>query len=213
MAKKITESQKNEIIDSFMKGETIDGLSEKYNFTKATISRHLKKSIGTEFYKSHILKNKKKKSNITFEENPKKINMPDSYSENKFPELNHIYESSFVELTPLNCDIDNKPQKDLSSISINEVDFPDTVYMVVDNKIELEIKPLRDYPEWNFLSENELSRKTIQIFFDMKVAKRQCNKEQKILKVPNTDVFKIVAPILVSRGISRIVSSDKLISL
>ena len=118
-----------------------------------------------------------------------------------------------VDLHSLNCDIDNKPQKDLSSISINEVDFPDTVYMVVDNKIELEIKPLRDYPEWNFLSENELSRKTIQIFFDMKVAKRQCNKEQKILKVPNTDVFKIVAPILVSRGISRIVSSDKLISL
>ena len=47
----------------------------------------------------------------------------------------------------------------------------------------------------------------------MKIAKRFCNKEQKVIKVPNTEVFKIVAPILVSRGISRIVNEDCLISL
>ena len=29
-------------------------------------------------------------------------------------------------------------------------------------------------------------------------------KNQKVIKIPNTKVFKIVAPILVSRGISRI---------
>ena len=38
-------------------------------------------------------------------------------------------------------------------------------------------------------------------------------KKTKNLKVPNTDVFKKVAPILLSRGISRIVSADKLIAL
>ena len=36
---------------------------------------------------------------------------------------------------------------------------------------------------------------------------------KKLLKVPNTEVFKLVAPILKSRGISRIVSEDKLIAL
>ena len=85
--------------------------------------------------------------------------------------------------------------------------------MVVDNKIELEIKYLKEYPDWQFLSQEELKRKTIEIFLDLKDAKRSCNKEQKVIKVPNTEVFKIVAPILVSRGISRIVSSDKLIAL
>ena len=39
------------------------------------------------------------------------------------------------------------------------------------------------------------------------------NKEQKVIKVPNTEVFKIVAPQLISRGISRIISDDKLIAL
>ena len=85
--------------------------------------------------------------------------------------------------------------------------------MIVDKKIELETKYLKDYPEWNFLSKDELNRKTIEIYEDLKVAKRFCNRDQKVIKVPNTDVFKIVAPILISRGISRIVSPNKLIAL
>ena len=59
----------------------------------------------------------------------------------------------------------------------------------------------------------ELERKTIEIHHDLKNAKRFCNKEQKVIKVPNTDVFKIVAPLLLSRGISRIINVDQLIAL
>ena len=96
---------------------------------------------------------------------------------------------------------------------ISDVIFPKTVFLVVDKNIELVTKFLKDYPEWQFLSNDDLNRKTIQIFDDMKVAKSYCNKEQKVIKVPNTEVFRIVAPILLSRGISRIVSSNKLIAL
>ena len=83
----------------------------------------------------------------------------------------------------------------------------------MENKIELQTKILRDYPDWQFLAQNELDRKTIEIFFDLKIAKRFCNKEQKVIKVPNTNVFKLVAPLLQSRGITRIVSEDQLIAL
>ena len=85
--------------------------------------------------------------------------------------------------------------------------------MIIDNKIELETKCLKDYPEWQFLAEEELDRKTIEIYEDLKIAKRFCRKEQRVIKVPNTNVFKIVAPILIAKGITRIVSSDKLIAL
>jgi hypothetical protein len=85
--------------------------------------------------------------------------------------------------------------------------------MIVDKKIELKTKYLKDYPNWQFLSNDELERKTIEIFEDLKNAKRSCNKEQRVIKVPNTEVFKIVSPFLLSRGISRIVSDDKLIAL
>ena len=84
--------------------------------------------------------------------------------------------------------------------------------MIVDKNIELVIKDLKDYPEWNFLSHDELNRKTIEIFLDIKMQK-DFVKEKKVIKVPNTDVFRIVAPILISKGISRIISHDKLIAL
>ena len=53
----------------------------------------------------------------------------------------------------------------------------------------------------------------VEIYFDLNIAKRSCKKDQKVIKVPNTEVFKIVAPILTSRGISRIVSAEQLIAL
>ena len=85
--------------------------------------------------------------------------------------------------------------------------------MIVDHKIELETKFLREYPEWQFLSKDDLNRKTIKIYIDLKSAKRDCNKDQKVIKIPNTNVFRIVSPILISRGISRIVCDEKLIAL
>ena len=119
----------------------------------------------------------------------------------------------FFEIVPLDSEISNETQKDFASIPISEIDFPSTVYMIVDKKIELDIKLLRDYPTWNFLAKEELDRKTIEIYFDLKIAKRFCSKEQKVLKVQNPEIFKTVAPILVSRGISRIVSAENLIAL
>ena len=113
----------------------------------------------------------------------------------------------------MNFEIEHEPQKDLSSVSICDFNFPNVVYMVVDKKIELEIKYLNEFPQWQFLSEKELNRKTIAIYDDLKIAKRFCNKEQKVIKVPNTNVFKIVAPILLNKGITRIVNDDKLIAL
>ena len=85
--------------------------------------------------------------------------------------------------------------------------------MIVDKKIELEIKQLKDFPEWQFLPSDDLNRKTIEIFFDLNLAKRSCNKEQKVLKVPNTNVFKIASPVLIAKGISRIVFAENLIAL
>ena len=44
--------------------------------------------------------------------------------------------------------------------------------MIVDKKIELEIKLLKDFPEWQFLPQDDLRRKTIEIFVDLNLAKK-----------------------------------------
>ena len=60
MPKKITEKQKKELTDCFFRGETLEGLSERFGFTKVTISRHLKDSISEQDYKKLTKRNSKK---------------------------------------------------------------------------------------------------------------------------------------------------------
>ena len=77
--------------------------------------------------------------------------------------------------------MDNLSRKEVSSVPISEVDFPKVVYMIVDKKIELEIKILKDC-RMGILTYEDLNRKTIEIFFDLNLAKRSC-KRAKVLKV------------------------------
>ncbi len=217
MPKKVSEKEKEEIISGFFSGEAIEELSKKFNCSKITISRHLKRNISEVKYKELIKNNKNNKNNkvefdITENFNRKSISFEKVNSKPLDSEVSFL-DSQFTEIVPLNYEIDNTPQKDISSVPISEIDFPDIVYMIVNKNIELETKYLREYPEWQFLSEEELNRKTIEIYNDLKFAKRFCNKEQKVIKVPNTNVFKIAAPSLLEKGITRIVNADKLISL
>ena len=210
MPKKLSEKEKKQMIDSFIRGKSINALSEIYKCTKLTVTRHLKKVINEKKFKELAKKNKSI-SNIN--DDIKNDYSNNGLNESLSSDLIQFSDSSFIEIAPLNLEIDNKLQKDLASISISDIELPKIVYMIVNNKIELETKSLRDYPDWQFLSQDELNRTTIEIYFDMKNAKRNCKKEQKVIKVPNTNVFEIVAPLLVSRGISRIVCPEKLISL
>ena len=221
MAKHLSDKQKEKILELFLNGKTIDEISIEFSCTKLTISRNLKKNFGEDKFKSLIQKNKLNIKNVKNkkpekESNNFKANLIESKTEifsNQSSENAFLQDSTFREITPLLLDIDNQPQKDYTSISLDSVKFPEMVYMVVDKNIELNIKSLRDYPQWQYLSESELNRKTIEIFFESKLAKLKCNKDQKVIKVPNTKVFQIVRPILISKGISRIVNNDQLIAL
>ena len=227
MAKRLTQKEKDEIIESFKSGVDIYELSEKYDCTNSTIIRNLKKTLGESKYKdlfnkSKLKKTKSKTNKNQTNESPKTnfddedlkndSNCPITLNENvnssNFEPIN-----SFFEIAPVDYEIDKSSRKELSSVPISNVDFPKIVYMIVDKKIELEIKLLKDFPEWEFLPDDDLKRKTIEIFFDLDLAKKSCNKDQKVLKVPNTDVFRIAAPVLLAKGISRIVFAENLIAL
>ena len=227
MTKRLTEKQKEEIVESFKSGKDIDVLSQKYACTLPTIIRNLKKSLGDSKYKELLDKNKslKEKSRINQNQNNdlSELNIDNEDLKNDSINSKILNENtnaanfapidSFFEIAPIDYEMDDSSRKELSSVPISEIDFPKVVYMVVDKKIELEIKLLKDFPEWQFLPHDDLSRKTIEIFFDLNLAKRSCNKEQKVLKVPNTDVFRIASPVLKAKGISRIVCAENLIAL
>ena len=224
MAKRLTEKQKEEIKINFLDNQSVEFLSERFNCTKTTIIRNLKKSLGEIKYKEilnrlnttfnyedqQFLENE---NQLTIEKNKVNKSEDTSISKSRSNEDKIDPFESFIEITPLDHDFENVSQKDISSIPLSEINLPNVVFLIVKKEIELETKYLKDYPEWQFLPQNDLNRKTIEIHFDSKTAKRMCNKDQKVLKVPNTDVFRLVAPILMSRGISRIVTAENLISI
>jgi len=209
LTKRLTGKQKEEIMESFKSGMDIDSLAQKYNCTNTTIVRNLKKNLGELKYKKLTKKSKSVKENIKTNKNQtnnliknniENVDFNNDHGDHKF--LNENITSSnfapidsFFEIPPVDYQIDNASRKELSSVPLSAVDFPKVVYMIVDKKIELEIKLLKDFPEWQFLPKDDLSRKTIEIFFDLNLAKRSCNKDQKVLKVPNTDVFRIASPL------------------
>ena len=212
MAKKLSEHQKKEIKELFLMGNSISELANLFKFSTQTITRQLRIMFDENEFK--ILKKKILTQNKNIKLSDKKFDADKNIENDISLNLNNSnQEQTFFEVLPLLNGINLDHQKDLTSIPLKDADFPKIVYMIVDKKIELVIKFLKDYPEWDFLSEDDLNRKTIEIFFDLKIAKRKCNNEQKVIKVPNAQVFKIVAPILLSRGISRIISNDRLIAL
>ena len=214
--KKVSASQKEEISSLFVNGVNITEISQKFGFSSSTITRQLQKYFGKERFLEikNLKKNSQNNTNIHKSraeitlDNNNPISIEETSLENNLSEV-----SSFFEIPPLAQDIEFDLQKEISSIHISEVSLPQMVYMIVSKNIELESRNLYEFPEWSFLPQEDLNRKVIKIYEELKNAKRECKKDQKVIKVPNSNVFGIASSFLVAKGISRIISETQLISL
>lgn len=220
MVKKVSKGQKDKILEDFLNGKRIKDISIELNFSISTITRQLKNLVGADKF-LQIKERKKNNNEIKISENTLNTdsqkylsnNIVGSSEDNLVNDSTFSIDNNFFEIAPLTDGVELEKQIDITSIPLNDVDFPKILYMIVDEKYELETKLLKDFPEWQFLPKDDLDRTTIQIFYDIKIAKRLCNKKQKVIKIPNTNVISIVAPILLNRGITRIVSEENLIAL
>ncbi len=223
MSKRVSEIQKKQISESFINGKEISEISEIYNFSKQTIIKQLKSILGEEQFNKlsdqRKAKSRLKNDNFKLVQKISRNIKGELQNISQIKENNHNFfekemtNEEFFEIPPVTTNIDLDNQKDLTSKPLSEANFPDVLYMVVDKNIELEPKLLKDFPEWSFLSEDDLNKTTIQVFSDQKLAKQSCAKNQKLIKVTNTNVFLIASKNLKSKGISRIIFGDSLLAL
>ena len=82
--------------------------------------------------------------------------------------------------------------------------LPASVYMLVDKTVELQAKPLRDFPELGTLPEEEQQRQALMLFTNPRQAKRQCGRTQRVIKVPDAGVLERRSSYLVAQGITRL---------
>jgi len=98
-------------------------------------------------------------------------------------------------------------------LPLGEAALPASVYMLVDKAVELQAKPLSDFPELGQLPADEEGRQALMVFANPRQAKRYCGRTQRVIKVPDTRILERTAPYLVAQGITRVVMEGSLYSL
>ncbi len=224
MPKKVSASQKKDFLKLFRNGKDIKEIANIYKFSTSTITSQLKSQLGKEVFKEIKLNNlnKSTKDSKKNNKNKSKFDRKDSIEDN-FPVINQdikklseevINENdAFFEIAPINGEFDFEKRREFTTEPLVNIKFPETLYMLVDKSIELTPKMLKDYPQWSFMPEEDLKRMTLEIFDDQKYAKKICSKNQKLIKLPNPNVFSFAAKSLKNKGISRIIFNDLLLSI
>ena len=116
----------------------------------------------------------------------------------------------FVEVTPLLADQPGEPAR---CQPLADAPLPASVYMLVDKIVELQARPLKEFPELGLLPDGEGDRQALLVFANPRQAKRHCGRSQRVIKVPDTRVLERTAPYLIAQGISRVVIEGSLYSL
>lgn len=119
----------------------------------------------------------------------------------------------FQEIAVLQVDLPQVSRDQISCRPFTSGVLPDSVYMLVDKTVELDPKPLSEFPELGVVNPEELTRQALCLYSSPRSAKRQCGRSQRVIKVPDTQVFERTSRHLLARGITRLVLEGALYSL
>ena len=119
----------------------------------------------------------------------------------------------FQEIAVLAVDLPQVSREQVSCRPFTSGVLPDSVYMLVDKTVELDPRPLSEFPELGVLNPEELVRQALCLYSSPRSAKRQCGRSQRVIKLPDTKVFESTSRHLLARGITRLVLEGALYSL
>ena len=119
----------------------------------------------------------------------------------------------FQEIAVLPVDLPQVSREQVSCRPFAAGVLPDSVYMLVDKTVELDPRPLSEFPELGVLNPEDLVRQALCLYASPRSAKRQCGRSQRVIKVPDTKVFESTSRHLLARGITRLLLEGALYSL
>jgi len=227
-APRLTEGQKEELVARYRQGETAQALAASYGCSPNTVSRVLKAGIDPE-----ELAELKKQSRSRSSAKPVAVVEAPAPEPEPEPSTSEPEASSDDEEDPgvlaiddaddFGDDGDEETFEDgddalevaalggvpaaalIDPIPLLPGLLPSSVYMLVDKVVELQAKPLNEFPELGSLPEAEQARQALMLFTNPRQAKRQCGRSQRVIKVPDSDVLQRRSSYLVAQGITRLV--------
>ncbi|WP_236612408.1 hypothetical protein [Picosynechococcus sp. NKBG15041c] len=113
-----------------------------------------------------------------------------------------------LDLTPV------PPSESVEILPLEAAQFPRTCYVVTDRLSELIARPMGEFRDLGHLPDGETSQRTLPIFDNHRVAKRFIRgRTQKIIKIPNGELFFKTSSCLASKGITRLLLDGKVYQL
>ncbi|MBD2422782.1 hypothetical protein [Cyanobium sp. FACHB-13342] len=232
-ATRLTDSQKSEIVARFRAGEGSAELAEVYGCTAGTVSRVAKAALDpAEYEQLKQQRGRPTKPEYTAEPkdsatgdvslNPANsataedasvlaIDDADDFGDDFSDDFSDDDSADqFVEVPVLLGTHAGEPAQ---CLPLAQAPLPASVYMLVDKTVELQAKPLKEFPELGQLPDGEEERQALLVFANPRQAKRHCGRSQRVIKVPDTRVLERTAPYLIAQGISRVVIEGSLYSL
>ncbi|MEB3200630.1 MAG: helix-turn-helix domain-containing protein [Synechococcaceae cyanobacterium] len=91
--------------------------------------------------------------------------------------------------------------------------LPDSAYLLVEKVVELQPQQLQELTELGPLPEGERQRKALVLYVNPRQAKRQCGRNQRVIRIPDTGIIGLTAGKLLAQGITRVVVEGSLYAL
>ena len=231
--RRLSDSEKQDLVGRYKAGESTSALAEAFGCSPNTVSRTVKALLPADAYAA--LKASRQKGLATLppptvtqaeeseadslqeDDSSLALDDADDFGEDPEEELSEDDDNSsvetFTELVPL-LGVENLSDRPLNQAQPFSVDLlPDSAYMLVDKVVELDARPLKEFPELGLLDDAEQERQGLCLFASPRAAKRQCGRSQRVIKVPDTAVFQRTSSYLLARGITRLVLDGTLIAL
>ncbi|MCP9784314.1 hypothetical protein KBY83_13495 [Cyanobium sp. WKJ7-Wakatipu] len=237
-ATRLTDSQKIEIVARYRAGEVSAELAEAYGCSTNTVSRVVKAGLEPAEYEQ-LKQQRIRPQKVSQEQAPPELapsepeppalELPEPAGDDEDHAVLAIDDADdfgddandldfadddladqFVAVPLLLVDHVGEPAQ---CQPLADAPLPASVYMLVDKTVELQAKPLKDFPELGQLPDGEEERQALMVFANPRQAKRHCGRTQRVIKVPDTRILERTAPYLIAQGISRVVMEGSLYSL
>ena len=223
---RLNDSHKQEIVERYRAGETSSQIAVAYGCSTNTVSRTVRSLLSPEEYAELKIQRSSKTSGFestTSVRSALQSNSPELETAEESP----IESGGSEEIETFNTDDDNVFHEiavlpvDLPQVTTQQVIcrpfaselLPDSVYMLVDKTVELDPRPLSEFPELGLSDPSEQQRQALCLFASPRAAKRQCGRSQRVIKVPDTQVFEQTSSYLLARGITHLVVEGSLFAL
>ena len=101
----------------------------------------------------------------------------------------------------------------LKVLPLGSAVFPKSCYLVIDRTAELIVRPLKEFAHLGTIPNEETQQNTLPIFDNQQVARRFSQRNQRVIKVPDSRILQKTLSHLKAKGITRIFLDGQVYSL